>query len=206
MTTSNSNTRETILAVAAGLYAGRGYDGVSMRDVAAAVGVGPANLYHHFKDKDALIRETLSWVFSRQAASLEALLAGDGGPLDKLRDMIGWFVHTLHDDPVFARLTLRELLDGSPERREFLARTVFSRPFSLITATVAQCSDRFDPVLAAMSVAALIQGHYQLADCLNYLPGGRPEHADPDVLVGHVTAMLGYALGVGNGVEERRTS
>src|SRR3954468_23617509 len=47
--------REEILEIAVGLFATRGYHGVSMDDIGAAAGVtGPA-LYHHFAGKEAML-------------------------------------------------------------------------------------------------------------------------------------------------------
>ena len=48
------NTREQILAVARDLIETRSYLGFSFQDVADAVGVRKASLYHHFATKEAL--------------------------------------------------------------------------------------------------------------------------------------------------------
>src|SRR5438876_12202344 len=51
--------REEILESAVGLFAARGYHGVSMDDIGAAAGVtGPA-LYHHFAGKEAMLAAAL---------------------------------------------------------------------------------------------------------------------------------------------------
>src|SRR5436190_4499037 len=47
--------RDEILEIAVGLFATRGYHGVSMDDIGSAAGVtGPA-LYHHFAGKEAML-------------------------------------------------------------------------------------------------------------------------------------------------------
>jgi AcrR family transcriptional regulator len=51
--------RQEILEIAVGLFAARGYHGVSMDDIGAAAGVtGPA-LYHHFAGKEAMLAAAL---------------------------------------------------------------------------------------------------------------------------------------------------
>ncbi|MFC4453312.1 TetR/AcrR family transcriptional regulator [Deinococcus sonorensis] len=65
---SETSTRERALAQAAQLFTERGYHGVSMREVAQAVGVTKPALYHHFVDKDALFLAVLE-------ESLEGLMA-----------------------------------------------------------------------------------------------------------------------------------
>src|SRR6201991_4568328 len=52
--------RDEILEIAMGLFATRGYHGVSMDDIGAAAGVtGPA-LYHHFAGKEAMLVAALN--------------------------------------------------------------------------------------------------------------------------------------------------
>src|ERR1700743_747819 len=52
--------RDEILEIAVGLFAQRGYHGVSMDDIGAAAGVtGPA-LYHHFAGKEAMLVAALN--------------------------------------------------------------------------------------------------------------------------------------------------
>lgn len=62
-----------ILSESARLFAERGYDGTSMRDIAEACGISKSLLYHHFTDKDEIFarialgstRELYQFVFDR---------------------------------------------------------------------------------------------------------------------------------------------
>lgn len=45
-------TKEKIVIESLRLFAGKGYDGVSMREIAAAVGIKGASIYNHFKGKE----------------------------------------------------------------------------------------------------------------------------------------------------------
>lgn len=190
-------TRDLIIAAAARLYADRGYEGVSMRNVAAEVGVGPANLYHHFKDKDALIRETLIRVFGARAEAMLAELPQKASAEEKLRWLVEWFVRQLWEDRVFARLLCREFMDGTPERLELLTKTVFDQPFRQLSAILAECARELDPLLSAVSVSALILGHYQLAAGLPYLPEARTEHSSPETVSRHVIQLLERVVDAG---------
>ena len=100
------NTREAILAAASALYGNRGYDGVSMRDVAAAVAIQPASLYHHFKDKDALILAALEHVLSAKAAIGREILLKPEAPEQRLNAFVDWLVRLFFDDAAFARMTI----------------------------------------------------------------------------------------------------
>lgn len=55
------NTKDKILLEALNLFSSRGYDSVSVRDIAYAVGIKESSLYNHFKSKqdifDSIIEE-----------------------------------------------------------------------------------------------------------------------------------------------------
>ncbi len=56
---SRASTRERLLEAAARLFAERGRDAVSIRDIAAAAGVRHGNINYHFRSKDELYAEAL---------------------------------------------------------------------------------------------------------------------------------------------------
>lgn len=190
----NSSPRTLILTAAARLFAEDGYDAVSMRDVAAEVSMTPANLYYHFKDKDALIRETLVHVLSAPAPALQDVLAKAQAPLERIDAFIDSFAHTMFEDRIFSKLVLRELLDGDVKRLKYLAETVVNEPFSVVTRAVADCASGVDPVLMTTSIISVIIGHFQMAAAMLYVPGGTRDHADPCVVSRHISVLVRNAL------------
>ncbi len=80
--------RPVIVRVATSLFAARGIDGTSMRDIAEAAGVREAAIYRHFPGKDHLAREIfLSW-YGWYSGELQRLVSGPGGALDKLHEIV----------------------------------------------------------------------------------------------------------------------
>ncbi len=77
------STRELILRSALRLFADQGYSAVSMRDIAADVGIRASSIYHHFTGKqqllDALlgeaeaVKEEMKRNFTRALAKTEAV-------------------------------------------------------------------------------------------------------------------------------------
>ena len=53
------NTKETILYEALNLFSVRGYDAVSVRDIARAVGIKESSLYNHFSNKQDIFDSVL---------------------------------------------------------------------------------------------------------------------------------------------------
>ncbi len=51
-----SERKLQILTVSCRLFATKGFDGASMRDIAEECGISKATLYHHFPDKNAILR------------------------------------------------------------------------------------------------------------------------------------------------------
>jgi len=80
--------RPVIVRAATSLFAERGIDGTSMRDIAEAAGVREAAIYRHFAGKDDLAREIfLSW-YGWYSGKLQRIVSGRAGTLDKLREIV----------------------------------------------------------------------------------------------------------------------
>lgn len=54
------NTKQKIVFESLKLFSSKGYDGVSMREIAAAVGIKGASLYNHFKGKEDIFNAIFS--------------------------------------------------------------------------------------------------------------------------------------------------
>jgi TetR/AcrR family transcriptional repressor of mexJK operon len=94
--------RAAILAAAKALFPVHGFDGVSMDAIAAEAGVSKLTVYSHFKDKDALFRETIKAKCEEQLPP--ALFAADlKGPLRKqLRSIAKGFFGLIISDEAIA--------------------------------------------------------------------------------------------------------
>ncbi len=58
-------TKEKIFDAAVDLFAERGYDGVSIRDIARAVGVSESAFYRHYASKDAILESIFAYIEGR---------------------------------------------------------------------------------------------------------------------------------------------
>lgn len=107
-----------VLAGARELFAERGYDGVSMRDVAARARVSKANVFHHFGSKAGLYDAVLADV-RMSFDELLGPLAEDATPLpQRVERFAREHLALMLQDPSSVNLFLRQMLNagGNPER------------------------------------------------------------------------------------------
>lgn len=89
----------------------QGYDGLTVRNVAAAAGVAPATAYTYFASKDHLIAE----VFWRDLASLPAVERTDAPPTQRVTDALAPVSLLLVDEPGIAAAVTTAMLGSDPE-------------------------------------------------------------------------------------------
>lgn len=112
--------RDEILEIAVGLFAARGYHGVSMDDIGSAAGVtGPA-LYHHFAGKEAMLVAALIPVSEGLLhGGLARVAEHPDNPSAALADLIDFHVEFALANPAVIALHLHELdrLPDEPRRQ-----------------------------------------------------------------------------------------
>jgi len=77
-----------ICRVAARVFYEKGYDGASMQDIAEAVGLTKAGLYHHVSSKDMLLFEIMNYGMDILDESVLAKVKDIADPREKLRQTI----------------------------------------------------------------------------------------------------------------------
>jgi AcrR family transcriptional regulator len=101
-------TRDDILDAAAQIFRQKGYHAASMQDIAAAVSLQKASLYHHVSSKQeillALLNRALDMLFERISAVSRQSLPPDV----KLRQMMRAYLNTLTEHIDLASVLLLE--------------------------------------------------------------------------------------------------
>ncbi|GGR05790.1 SACE_7040 family transcriptional regulator [Streptomyces netropsis] len=106
--------REQILREAARLFAERGFHGVGVDEIGAAVGISGPGLYRHFAGKDAMLAELLVGISERLFDGgcrrvAEAAAEADGDPAAVLDSLIDGHIDFALDDRALITLHDREL-------------------------------------------------------------------------------------------------
>jgi TetR/AcrR family transcriptional regulator, cholesterol catabolism regulator len=116
--------RADILLAAAQIFRQKGYHATSMQDIAVAVRLQKASLYHHVHSKQDILLAILDQALDLLIADLQAVLQSDLTPEQKLRRAIHVYVERLTAERDLAAVLLLEVrsLDGAARKRHFARR------------------------------------------------------------------------------------
>ncbi|MFI6941864.1 TetR/AcrR family transcriptional regulator [Streptomyces sp. NPDC050418] len=109
-TTAGATRREQILKEAARLFAERGFHGVGVDEIGAAVGISGPGLYRHFAGKDAMLAELLVGISEQLLTGGKRRVAeAEGEPSALLDSLIEGHIDFALDDRPLITLHDREL-------------------------------------------------------------------------------------------------
>ena len=86
--TAAPTRRSELLAIAAGLFAERGFKNTTVRDIADAAGILSGSLYHHFDSKESMVDELLDSFQRSLWEEYDAIEASDRTPREKLEAVV----------------------------------------------------------------------------------------------------------------------
>jgi len=81
-------TRQRLFTALSTLMAERGFDALTLADIAAAAGIGRTAVYNHFTDKESLLLGFVAHETERYLADLERALDGVDDPVEQLRTYV----------------------------------------------------------------------------------------------------------------------
>ena len=96
---------EVIIDAAAELFSSQGYDGTSIRDIAARVGLLPGSIYHHFPSKEEIYVAVHRAGFRHVLERIRAAIAGSDDPWERLRRACAVHVREMVQGSAVDRIT-----------------------------------------------------------------------------------------------------
>lgn len=113
----SDDRRQVLIGEAARLFGNKGYENTSMRDIAAAVGILPGSLYHHFPSKEDLFVAVYSFAVSQSLDAVKAAVASRTEPWARLEAACIAHMQGLLDKNRFAAVLVSHLaVDSLPEQ------------------------------------------------------------------------------------------
>lgn len=110
--------RAEVLETAARMFAEKGYESTTSKDIGTELGMLRGSIYYYFESKELLLFELIEEVWVGALAYLDEILASDAGPVEKLEELIRRHVLYLTDNTVNASLFLHEARSLSGEHRK----------------------------------------------------------------------------------------
>jgi AcrR family transcriptional regulator len=148
--------REQILEAATGLFIEQGYHGLSMRQIAEALGVTKAALYYHFKDKEELFLAVLGAYLEKMEATLNKIQAEPGSNRERISRLVEHILSQPGEQNAIIRLASQEMKHIRAAQRQ-----AFNRVYH----------EKFIDKIEAMLKAGMQQGEFR----------GEFQHLDPQV-------------------------
>lgn len=154
--------RSDIIQAAAQIFRLKGYHATSMQDIAEAVHLQKASLYHHVQNKQDILVTILDQALDLMIADMEAVLASPAPAQDRLSQAVHAYVHHLVDQRDLAAVLLYEYrsLDSRRRARHLARRDRFEGLWrSLLEQGVAQGAFRpLDVPIVAAAFLGVMNG------------------------------------------------
>ena len=170
----SEKTRAEILGIALEQFSTRGFDAVSLRDIAEMAGVNHAMIRYYFGSKESLWRESVTYLFDRFAEEIAPPLRGaQGYSLEAAKEYIRNYVRYCARHPEHARLMMQEANRDS-ERLKWMAEAFIRPRHDLIVPLIqdvrllTQGLEQIDPVMLLYMVTAIAQVPYLLTAEMKY--------------------------------------
>jgi TetR/AcrR family transcriptional regulator len=193
-------TRDQILDAAEAVFAARGFEASTIKDLAGAADVNSALLYYYFGDKERLYHAVLERVVHRISGQAAARLAAPGAPDERLRRFLLLQAELLSTDRHFWPLVLRELVDHGAEHAveqiRIVAATVFRALCELIEEGQRNGVFRreLDPRFAAISSMSVVAHFFTARPAIGIFLGGTTDGPPPATVRAYAQHAAEYAV------------
>jgi len=150
---SKSSLRQRILEEAARLFVTQGYDGISMREIAEAVGVSKAGLYYHFRDKEDLLLAVLTAYLDEVGRLIQEARRQNATAREQVAQFLrGIFAQPLEKRAII-RLASQEMAHLHPETRTAFGRLYREKFIAQVEAILQGGVDRGELALSDVRLA-----------------------------------------------------
>jgi len=157
--------RAALVRAAADAFVEKGYDAVTLNDIAERLGTDRASLYYYVASKEELLQETVQGTIDANVKELERILKLDLSARDRLHQLIVVLVTSYEADYPYSYVYIQEDMrkvgsDDSPWAKQMTRQTrrVEAIAAKLIQEGIAagELRDDVDPKLAANALFGMV--------------------------------------------------
>jgi AcrR family transcriptional regulator len=187
----STGPRDKVYEIAAEVFHRQGYDNTSMSDIAEAVGLTKAGLYHHVSSKESLLATILEDGMDMTEAYVVEPLATIADPLVRLRKLIELHLMLLLEGRKLAVTGLlhecQSLAADDRMRINRRKKQYVGLVADVIRDVVENCGGRpLDPKVAALALLGMLNWTYQW-----YKPSGT---VTPDEVVAEFQSLFIHGI------------
>ena len=202
---AHDDAQERLIDAAGRIFAEKGYDGATVRDICQQANANLAAINYYFRDKERLYIETVKSACQRQAEQFPLPHWPEGTPsVVKLRDFIKTLVRRMVDHPAdrsewHRHLFLREMAQPTAACAEMVRDVI--RPMAevlsdILREFIPEVPDR-KRWLIGFSIVGQAFFHRMAGPIVSKLVGEEEHRAyDVELLTDHITEFSLAALGV----------
>lgn len=161
----HGNLKEALISEALSFVEDAGLSSLSLRKIAAALGVNPTALYAHFKNKDSLIAELARKGYQRLAEKSDDVLESGSAPGEALALYAGIYLDFAQKQPELFKLMFSPDFAALYEHDRSLKRlseTSFQNFSQMIANYLAAKNSTRDPHIVTLSAWSIVHGFCHL--------------------------------------------
>ena len=106
--------KDRIAAAADELFSARGFEAVSVRDIAERAQVKKASVFYHFGNKEKLFEQVLGRYYEAHAQALRNARLGEGGARERMHALLDAYMDFMEDHAQYVRLVHIEVAASGP--------------------------------------------------------------------------------------------
>ncbi|MBD3649383.1 MAG: TetR/AcrR family transcriptional regulator [Pseudomonadales bacterium] len=190
----DQDSKKVLIDAAVKLFAERGFEAVSLREVAREAGVTAAMISYYFKDKQGLQRAVLESGLDRLLEVITGIVEQHDGPM--VEGFISAYIHTINKDPWIPQLMVREVISRDTPYRDVIVERFASKAATMLPARLMEeiqagnLRSDLDPRLMLFSLIGMCLFPYIAAPLLKPVFGIEFNEAFADTLAAHTNELF----------------
>lgn len=176
------------MSVARTLFAEKGFDGFSMRELAQQVGMAPSSVYNHFAGKEALYLAVMDAVAQQIRAEVYQRIEAKT-PEDALHALVARKAAFMAEHPDVARLVQWVLLDTSERTRTIMQR-VWRPEIEWVLSRMHQLVPEQHALILTHHLFGLLLHEFSGRFALSALPEAAQVSFEPDAVCARVWSTI----------------